>query len=90
MPLGLNADPAERPTNFGDRHHGQGNGKEIWQILQEDDLFVSTERPREKVRLVSEKTDFSLSKELTMLYYDFVRFSVRQCFYFPLFADFNN
>ena len=46
---GLDADAAERPPIPGDRHHRQGDGKEIRQILQEDDLAVSAEGPREKV-----------------------------------------
>lgn len=47
---GVDADAAERPSDPGDRHHRQGDGEEIWQILQEDDLIVSTEGPREKVQ----------------------------------------
>lgn len=50
--LGVDADAAEWPSNPGDWHHRQGDGEEIWQILQEDDLAVSTEGPREKVLIV--------------------------------------
>lgn len=46
---GVDADAAERPTSSGDGHHRQGDGEEVWKILQEDDFPVSTEGPGEKV-----------------------------------------
>lgn len=49
---GLDADTAEWPPSPGDWDHRQGDGKEIWQILQEDDLPMSTEGPWEKVFIV--------------------------------------
>ena len=49
---GVDADAAEWPSVPGDRHHRQGDGEEIWKILQEDDLDVSTERTRKKVQIV--------------------------------------
>lgn len=49
MSVGADADFAERPSVSGDGHHRQGNGEEVWQVLQEDALPVFTERSREKV-----------------------------------------
>lgn len=49
---GLDADAAEWPPGVGDRDHRQGDGKEIRQILQEDDRPVSTEGPREEVLIL--------------------------------------
>lgn len=46
---GADADSAERPSLSGDGHHRQGNGEEVWQVLQEDALPVFTERSRKKV-----------------------------------------
>lgn len=49
MSVGADADFAERPSMSGDRYHRQGNGEEVWQVLQEDALPVFTERSRKKV-----------------------------------------
>lgn len=49
---GLDADVAEWPPGVGDRDHGQGDGEEIRQILQEDDCPLSTEGPGEKVLIL--------------------------------------
>jgi len=50
---GADADPAERPALPGDWHHRQGDGEEVRQIPEEDDLAVLTEGPREKVRALT-------------------------------------
>lgn len=47
--VGADADPAEWPPLPGDRYHRQGNGKEVWQVLQEDALSVFTKRSKVKV-----------------------------------------
>lgn len=49
MLAGADADFAEWPSLPGDGHHRQGNGEEVWQVLQEDALPVFTERSRKKV-----------------------------------------
>jgi len=46
---GADADSAERPSLSGDRHHRQGYGEEVWQVLPEDALSVFTERSRKRV-----------------------------------------
>ena len=69
--VGADADPAEWPSLLGDGHPGQGDGEEVWQVLQEDDLTLSTERAWEKVILpntqqynVSHLTDAFIQSDL--------------------------
>lgn len=47
---GVDADFAERPPYSGDGCNGQGNGEEVWQVIQENAVFVFTKRSWKKVR----------------------------------------
>lgn len=41
---GVDADFAERPPYSGDGRYRQGNGEEVWQVIQENAVFVFTKR----------------------------------------------
>lgn len=65
--VGADADPAEWPSLSGDGYHRQGNGEEVWQVLQEDALSVFTKRSKVKVSKSSERNPSTLTLMLTVL-----------------------
>lgn len=54
---GVNVDATKRSSVFGNGRARQRDAEEVWEILSEDDLFMPTKRPGEKVRAGNAKVN---------------------------------